>query len=142
MTFSFRFFHLPLCQVWGWHFSKVSKGKSSRNSIARQGVEREVGNCFNIQIPGWGFPPVPSQLFYHSQAFELFTFWCSDVLVLETGISQSLWLQPDGQDSLKFQPHKVSFIHFYFVIFDDFKKMFLRPQYYLSGFGSSASLFW
>ena len=37
----------------------------------------EVGNCFNIQIPGWGFPSVPSQLFYHSQAFELFTFWCA-----------------------------------------------------------------
>ena len=100
----------------------------------------EVGNCFNIQIPGWGFPPVPSQLFYHSQAFELFTFWCSDVLVLETGISQSLWLQPDGQDSLKFQPHKVSFFFIFFCDFWWFQKNV--SQYYLSGFGSSASLFW
>ena len=102
----------------------------------------EVGNCFNIQIPGWGFPPVPSQLFYHSQAFELFTFWCSDVLVLETGISQSLWLQPDGQDSLKFQPHKVSFFFSFFCDFWWFQKNVSQSQYYLSGFGSSASLFW
>ena len=84
----------------------------------------EVGNCFNIQIPGWGFPPVPSQLFYHSQAFELFTFWCSDVLVLETGISQSLWLQPDGQDSLKFQPHKVSFFFIFLWFLMISKKCF------------------
>ena len=89
----------------------------------------EVGNCFNIQIPGWGFPPVPSQLFYHSQAFELFTFWCSDVLVLETGISQSLWLQPDGQDSLKFQPHKVSFFSFFLWFLMISKKMFLSTTY-------------